>query len=131
MNEFNNIKKNRGFKVPDDYFNNFKNKIIITVNKQNKIKPNTFLLKYLTSIAAVFIGVVIISWVIYINVDNKQIITQDDYIAYVEYNIDDISDELLYEITINDNYNTEYNEEEINYIEEEISEEDILDNFNF
>lgn len=132
MKEFNEIKKDSGFKVPDNYFNNFASKMEEVIKEEGAVTKTQFSIKPILSMAAVFISALAISWVLLANFNNSKI-TSDDALAYLECNIDDISDDLLYESISNEEPLT--NEEELNneldYLEEEMSDEEILDNLDF
>jgi len=134
MDEFNNIKNKNGFKVPDGYFNSFANKMAEKVKDEQEVKTKIFLLKPILSMAAIFISVLVISWGVfaYFNQTAEQI-TNSDALAYLECNIDDISDDMLYESYEDENITTEevYTNDEIDYLEEELTEDEIIDNLDF
>ena len=135
MDEFNDIKNKNGFKVPDGYFNNFADKMTELVKEEQIVKSKTFSLKPILSMAAIFISVLVISWSVfsYFNQTTKQI-TNSEALAYLECNIDDISDDLLYE-SLGDDYTADNDiinsSDEIDYLEEEITDDEIIDNLNY
>ncbi len=134
MDEFNNIKDKSGFKLPNGYFNNFADKMAEMVKEEQAIKIKVFSLKPILSMVAIFISVLAISWSVlaYFNKTTEQI-TNSYTLAYLECNIDDISDDLLYE-SYDDNdaiFDEVYTAEEIDYLEEELTEDEIIDNLNF
>ncbi len=133
MDEFNDIKNKTGFKVPDGYFNNFADKMAEMIKEEPEPKVKTFSLKPILSMAAMFISVLIISWTVfsYFNKSSKQI-TNSDALAYLECNIDDISDDLLYESYEDDIISSQtYTSDEIDYLEEELTDDEIIDNLDF
>jgi len=134
MDEFNDIKNKNGFKVPDGYFNNFADRMTEMVKDEQEVKTKTFSLKPILSMAAIFISVLVISWSVfaYFNQTAEQI-TNSDALAYLECNIDEISDDLLYESYEDENaiYDEAYTTDEIDYLEEELTEDEIIDNLDF
>ena len=134
MDQFNDIKNKTGFRVPDNYFNNFAANMAEVVKQDEVVKTKTFSIKPILSIAAIFIGALIISWSVfsYLNNESKQI-SSSDALAYLEYNIDDISDDVLYESLSYDELNTEneISTEEIEYIENEFPDDEVIDDFNY
>jgi Golgi nucleoside diphosphatase len=135
MDEFNDIKNKNGFKVPDGYFNSFADKMAEMVKEEQALKSKTFSLKPILSMAAIFISVLVISWSVfsYFNQTAEQI-TNSEALAYLECNIDDISDDLLYE-SLADDYTADNDiinsYDEIDYLEEEITDDEIIDNLNY
>ena len=134
MDEFNDIKNKNGFKVPDGYFNNFADRMAEMVKDEQEVKTKHFSLKPILSMAAIFISVLVISWgvIAYFN-NNTEQITNSDALAYLECNIDDISDDLLYESYEEDELVSDeaYTTDEIDYLEEELTEDEIIDNLDF
>ena len=134
MDEFNDIKNKNSFKLPDGYFNNFADKMAEMVKEEQAVKTKTFLLKPILSMAAIFISVLVISWSVfsYFNQTAEQI-TNSDALAYLECNIDELSDDLLYESFEDESVVLEeaYTTDEIDYLEEELTEDEIIDNLDF
>ena len=134
MDEFNNIRNKTGFKIPDGYFNNFADKMAEIVKEEQIIKTKTFSIKPILSMAAIFISVLVISWSVFAYFNNTtEQITNSDALAYLECNIDDISDDLLYESFTDDEIilDNTYTTDEIDYLEEELTDNEIIDNLDF
>jgi len=135
MDEFNDIKNKNGFKVPDGYFNNFADKMPFYEERFTIIWASAHDFKPILSMAAIFISVLVISWSVfsYFHQTAEQI-TNSDALAYLECNIDDISDDLLYE-SLGDDYTADNDiinsSDEIDYLEEEITDDEIIDNLNY
>jgi hypothetical protein len=129
MEELKNIKKNQGFKVPDNYFDNFEKKMLeITKNQQPVTNKKTYTIKQSWLIAASFTLVILISAYLYNNTQqtNKQNI---DNLAYLECTIDEIDYDLLIEESTKIT-KTEQSDEELLILQEEISDDEIIDILN-
>jgi len=134
MDEFNDIKNKNNFKVPDGYFNSFADKMAEMVKEEQVVKTKTFSIKPILSMAAIFISVLVISWSVFAYFNNTtEQITNSDALAYLECNIDELSDDLLYESFVDDDIVLEdaYTNDEIDYLEEELTDDEIIDNLDF
>ena len=133
MKEFNEIKKDSGFKVPDNYFNVFASKMEEMVKEESAVTKKQFSIKPILSMAAVFISVLAISWVLFANLSTPEEAITYDTLAYLECNIDDFSDDLLYESSadiITEEFSDDFLDE-IDYLEEEISDDELINNLEY
>jgi|GEM_PF-6623897 hypothetical protein len=132
MEQFKNIKDNSGFKVPENYFNEFPKKIEEIIANVKPDKPKKLQLKAYYSIAAVFVSIIVVATVLIKNYTKEPTQLENQTLAYLECNIYDVSDEILYDVTIeSESLETKTNNNiELDVLAEEITEEEIIYNYN-
>jgi len=128
MKELKNISENQGFKVPDNYFENFSNKLLNEIEKDKKKKTKIYNLANLR-VAASFIAVILMSTILYLKIDSKQndTLTSVDKLAYLECAVDEIDYDILVEESSQINNSDFDNDTKLLILEDEISDDEIID----
>lgn len=129
MSQLDKIKKETGFNIPKDYFDNFSEKMDRKINEKDNSNGVVRFLKPLLSAAAIIAGISIISYYAYnINTtepknQTAEIITQEEYeesLYSEEFIIDALAEELNTTDTI------EIDDGVMEYLEDEVSYDDLL-----
>lgn len=129
MSELDKIKKETGFNIPENYFDDFSKKMEQKITEKNNSNGVIRFLKPLLSAAAIIAGLSIISFYAYnLNTnENKsqtaEIITQDEYEENL-YSEEFIIDALAEDTNNNDTLET--NDAIIEYLEDEVTYDDLL-----
>ena len=129
MSQLDKIKKETGFNIPKDYFDNFSEKMDRKINEKDNSNGVVRFLKPLLSAAAIIAGISIISYYAYnINTtepknQTAEIITQEEYEESL-YSEEFIIDALAEEINTTDTI--EIDDGVMEYLEDEVSYDDLL-----
>jgi len=130
MSELGNIKKETGFKVPEGYFDNFSKRMENLIIEEKKPTGIVRFLKPLLSAAAIITAVSFISYFAYNNNSNETPNQTAEIITQEEYEEEIYSEEFIIDALANEEKNytdtIETNEEIIEYLEDEVSYNDLL-----
>ena len=131
-----NIKVKHGFEVPDNYFNDFHNKIMKKIENENenenenqKYKPSILFLKKLMPAAAILL-LGLISFYIVKSETTKTNTTNQNVVFYIaDFDEDIYDDEIIIDEVYSEKQDTISDYQLIDYMEDEISYEDLLAEF--
>ncbi len=126
MRELDKISENQGFKVPDNYFDNFPDNVLNKIKESSDNKKDRFRINPVFMAAASFVATLIIVFVLYkYNSDTE--LTYSDKIAYLECTIDYSDEDILIEEIASNDYVNADNYDENTYLQEELSEDDMIE----
>ena len=124
MEELEKIKKETGFEVPENYFEDFSEKMMENIKKENSSRGIIKILRPIISVAAI---ITIIFAISYFTSNTNNSTNKIENIAQNNYEEDYFSEDLIIDV-LSDNYETDTLKEEflVDYLGDEVPYEDLL-----